>query len=570
MSEQKHSVRQSSLIVRLLVITIVILLATSGITTGINIYNTEQSMLKLSEESGTDLANSLVESFKIAEVASHIKGLPASAQATFDRQSIIENASKSEIINYLLFVNMDMIAENHSDPSRIGRDLSKDSVVQKAIKEGAPYSVAFDWDPNEDGNTLPTYDVITPLIIDGKIVGAINVGISLQNVHDTLSNMMIKAGLIALAILVVSSLVLFVVVKRMLSPLKALSASADLAARGDLTRTIDIKYNDEIGKVSESFNNMILNLRQMTKQISEVSYEIEMGTDNILQTTEQVTLASDQIALATQDVAAGAEKQVGETSKANKHLKETLVSLDTVNESVDQVINNADATTETVKHGSDKMTTMTDQMVKIRNQVNASSTLIHELKDISIEIGNIVEIINSIAEQTNLLALNASIESARAGEHGKGFAVVAEEIRKLAEESRNSTDSIRDLIEKTQASTNAALESIEDGAIETEKGETLLSEVMTSFEEISNSFDVTKSNLTAVTNEITSVNDYSNKLLNIISEVDSISQKSAADSEEVAASTEEQTASLEQMQEVIDGLKNQAVQLNNTVNTFKI
>lgn len=564
------SKRQSSLIVRLLMITLVILLATSALTTAINIYNTQQSMLQLSQKSGIDLANSLVESFKIAELASQVKGLPASTQATFDRQTIIENTSESDIINYLLFANTDMIAENHSIPSRIGKDLSGDATVQKAIKAGESYSAAFDWDPNEDGNTLPTYDVIAPIIIDGEIIGAINVGISLQNVHDTVSDMMMKAALIALVILVISSIILFAVVRRMLNPLKALSATANLAADGDLTKTVTVRYNDEIGNVAEAFNNMILNLRTMTKQISEVSSEIELGSDNILQTTEQVTLASDQIALATQDVAAGAEKQVVETSKANSHVKETLTSLETVNDSVDEVINNANATTETVKHGVGKMTTMTEQMIKIRDQVNASSTLIHELKDISIEIGNIVEIINSIAEQTNLLALNASIESARAGEHGKGFAVVAEEIRKLAEESRHSTDNIRALIEKTQSSTNAALESIEDGSVETEKGEALLSEVMTSFEEISNSFETTKSNLTAVTNEVSSVNDYSNKLLSIISEVDAISQKSAADSEEVAASTEEQTASLEQMQEIIDGLKQQAVELNNTVKIFKI
>ncbi|MBN2900043.1 MAG: HAMP domain-containing protein [Clostridia bacterium] len=570
MLEMKQTKQQSSLIVRLLLITIIILLATSAITTAINIYNTKQSMLALSQKSGTDLANSLVESFTLAEIASNADGLPAAVKGQFDRQTIIVNTSQSDIINYLLFVNTDMIAENHSDPSRIGLDLSGDSVVKKAIKEGKSASVVFDWDPKKDGNTLPTYDVIAPIVINGDIVGAINVGISLQNVNDTISAMMFKAALTALIIVAVTSLILFIIMKKMLNPLKDLSKTAYLAAEGDLTNTITIKNNDEIGAVAGAFNNMIINLRKMTKQITEVSSEIELGSENILQTTEQVTLASDQIALATQDVAAGAEKQVEETAKANSHLQETLASLKTVNISVDEVINNADNTTETVRHGVGKMTTMTTQMIKIRDQVKTSSGLIHELKDISIEIGNIVEIINSIAEQTNLLALNASIESARAGEHGKGFAVVAEEIRKLAEESRRSTDSIRGLIEKTQASTNAALESIEDGSTETEKGEVLLAEVMTSFEEISQSFETTKSNLNSVTSEIDSVNHYSNQLLDIISKVDAISQKSAADSEEVAASTEEQTASLEQMQEVIDGLKNQAIELNNTVKVFKV
>lgn len=440
--------KQSSLVVRLLVLSIVFLLLSSGITTGLNIYNTRNSMLALSQKSGMDLANSLVESFTLAEMASNINGISATTKASFDRQTIIDNTSKSDIINYLLFVNTDMIAENHNDSTRIGKDLSGDSVVQKAILEGKSTSLVFDWDPKQDGNTLPTYDVIAPIVIDGDIIGAINIGISLQNVEDTISAMILKSGITALVIVLVTGLILFVSMRQMLNPLKALSASANKAANGDLTNTITIRHNNEIGAVAEAFNNMILNLRKMTKEISDVSHEIEFSSENILHTTEQVTMASDQIAMATQDVAAGAEKQVGETSKANAHLKETLTSIDSATNRIAKVIDNADATSNTVKTGEDKMTTMTTQMIKIRDQVNTSSTLIHELKDISEEIGNIIEIINSIAEQTNLLALNASIESARAGEHGKGFAVVAEEIRKLAEESRNSTDSIRSLIER--------------------------------------------------------------------------------------------------------------------------
>src|SRR5260370_8643455 len=105
-------------------------------------------------------------------------------------------------------------------------------------------------------------------------------------------------------------------------------------------------------------------------------------------------------------------------------------------------------------------------MHRIRASVQASAKKIKSLGDRSLEISEIINVINGITEQTNLLALNAAIEAARAGEAGRGFGVVADEVRKLADHSRAATKDIPALIKAIQAETSEAMVLMEAGAKE--------------------------------------------------------------------------------------------------------
>ena len=115
---------------------------------------------------------------------------------------------------------------------------------------------------------------------------------------------------------------------------------------------------------------------------------------------------------------------------------------------------------ELVKNGVEIVKTQNIKMEESTSAVGQVSKVIFTLNNKTIQIGQIIEVIESIAEQTNLLALNAAIEAARAGEQGRGFAVVADEVRKLAEESQESIGKIQTIIKDIKDTTNTAVDSV--------------------------------------------------------------------------------------------------------------
>ncbi|MCT4777387.1 MULTISPECIES: methyl-accepting chemotaxis protein [Exiguobacterium] len=268
-------------------------------------------------------------------------------------------------------------------------------------------------------------------------------------------------------------------------PLRQLSNEVGIVADGDLTRAdLQALTRDEIGELMIGFNQMKGNLRELIDEVSRNAQEITAqseelyaSTEEMSSQTEETTRMIEQVVGETINQAAAASKSGQAVAAADEGVERIATSIGTISQDVQTSLKLAERGEQTIQQAKQEVLALESETVTTGQSITA-------LKQQSDEIALITEVIQSITDQTNLLALNAAIEAARAGEQGKGFAVVAEEVRKLAEQSKQSASQIAGLIESIQVQSNAVLERHAISARRVETNTALLEEATTSFQQI--------------------------------------------------------------------------------------
>ncbi|MFQ5599311.1 MAG: methyl-accepting chemotaxis protein [Candidatus Krumholzibacteriia bacterium] len=264
------------------------------------------------------------------------------------------------------------------------------------------------------------------------------------------------AGLTVLAL--VLALAMGVATTRSITkPLHDVVRVAKTVAAGDLTVSTSSKdAPGEIGSLARAISSMIEKLRETTVEIQE-------GTGVLESTTNQISASLAQVASGASETATA----VAETAATVHQVKQTA---HLTSEKAKVVSDLARKAVEVAQDGEQSVTATIDEMTRIRGQMNSVATSIVSLSEQSQAIGEIITSVNDLAEQSNLLAVNAAIEAAKAGEQGKGFAVVAQEVKSLAEQSKQATAHVGSILSDIQKATSAAVMSTEKASKAVEQG----------------------------------------------------------------------------------------------------
>ncbi|MBR2075831.1 MAG: methyl-accepting chemotaxis protein, partial [Exiguobacterium sp.] len=312
--------------------------------------------------------------------------------------------------------------------------------------------------------------------------------------------------LISVGGVVIGILSLLALQRLFLKPINRLGRQARIMAEGDLTgEDIEVASNDELGDLVTAFNEMKHNLVGLIRRVGEASdnvtaysEELYASTEHVATTTQGVSRLFEEMNVAAQGSSKRAEEGTIGVNQAVDGLNQIAAASQGVNEQTIHTLEAANGGLETVRLAEKRMQ-------EIRHANELTQQMVNRLSNQSLEIEKITRSITAITEQTNLLALNAAIEAARAGEHGKGFAVVAAEVRKLAEESKQSAIQIQTVVRDIQRDTEQVESAFEESSVHVENGVSQMGEVAEAFREIVSVIEETSrqmSEIAAATEEV--------------------------------------------------------------------
>jgi methyl-accepting chemotaxis protein len=354
-------------------------------------------------------------------------------------------------------------------------------------------------------------------------------------------------------------------------PLIKLTEAANEAATGNLRVGIpSYRSNDEIRLLSLSFDKMLVNLRQMIKDISS---NVSFTDSHAVVLSGGMTQALTQIEFisgSTEIIAKGAVEQVDSTQGTLSAVVQIKQAASEIGEKAGDSQFISQEMLRTIKESEQIISSLVQGMSKLVQSNRDSIGVVGQLSDNAKEIQSISRVVGDIADQTHLLALNASIEAARAGEHGSGFMIVAGEIRKLAEQSSTAVKNIDHLITRIESDVQGVVEKITAqehlASREIGHGE----QGKAAMDQINNAVIETAQAVENIVRSIAAQTELIEAALIKTTHVAQIANQISVETKQVASSVQEQMAVMEELSTSTEMLRNQSELINSKIKVFNL
>ncbi|MBB6735436.1 methyl-accepting chemotaxis protein [Cohnella sp. CBP 2801] len=427
--------------------------------------------------------------------------------------------------------------------------------------------------PGDDGSSTIKEDKVQVLTVGAKttageweVIGNIPVSILVKDAAVIRNLTWIMSIISALIAAGIGMLIVWSVGR----PLGRLRTLMNEGERGNLTVRSNLKRKDEIGQVADSFNRMMEQITGLVMRTTESAAEVLATAASLSEASRKTATSAKEIAVATEEIAGGATNLAVESERGSEMTGRIGEQVQMVISANSEMGQSATEVEEAGRRGTEYMAGLMNKTGQTEEMTRSMVEKVDKLRDSTGSIRKILDVLGNLTKQTNILSLNATIEAARAGAAGKGFMVVADEIRKLADQSRQSISVVGDVVSTIQREIEETVSVLSDAYPLFREQIESVRDANEIFRNVQDHMGGFVQRLEAATQSVSQLEEAQSTLSLAMTNVSAVAEEASATSEEVASLSNEQLSVSEGLVDLSSRLESVSNQLRESLSRFTI